>query len=222
MTLLHSVEVLFCVMILVVTTGVGEARSKKGSTEATCELAKRYLNGDGVEQNYGKALQLYLEAAKAGSANAQSQLGIMYSEGKGTNVNCNEAVKWYNKAVQQNYSKAKYNLGVRYYQGQCVNRDVGKALNFFKDCSGAGIAKCMSNVGIIYKNDYHDTKKAFPWFLRAAEHGDVRAQTVVGSMYWQGEGVNGNPMKAMFWLEKAANAGDETAIDILRSAGSRY
>jgi len=195
------------------------SNSKVGNLDAKCELAKQYLNGNGVEQNYSEAIRLYTQAAKSGSARAQNQLGIMYSEGMGVDQNCSEAVKWYNKAVKQNYVKAKENLAVRYYQGVCVDRDIPKALKLFKACAKAGNAHCIDSVSVIYQKELGDNQMAFKWALKAAEAGNPKSQMIVGSMYYQGEGVGKNRSLGIHWLKKAASQGNETAIDILRDGG---
>ncbi|MGH8654277.1 MAG: tetratricopeptide repeat protein [Gammaproteobacteria bacterium] len=69
-----------------------------------------------------------------------------------------------------------------------------------------------------------DGRKAETWLSRAAEAGQVSAQSILGMMYATGAGVPKNPQKAQKWLYAAAGKGDEHAIQMLdllaRDAGA--
>ncbi len=57
-----------------------------------------YTNGEGVTQDYQKALKWYRLAAEQGHADAQNNLGVMYSYGDGVPQDYQEALKtdcWY-------------------------------------------------------------------------------------------------------------------------------
>ncbi len=56
-------------------------------------------------------------------------------------------------------------------------------------------------------------------YQKAAEQGDVNAQSILGAMYYEGKGVQKNYAKAFEWFEKAAKQGDADAQNIL---GLRY
>ena len=58
-----------------------EARS--GDVEAQCELGVYYAIGDGVEQDFAKAVEWWTKAAKQGHADAQYNLGSFYANGVG-------------------------------------------------------------------------------------------------------------------------------------------
>ena len=60
-----------------------------------------------------------------------------------------------------------------------------------------------------------DYEEAFKWFSKAAEAGNVSAQTYLGSCYLHGDGTSKNYSKASEWLCKAAEKGDDQAQVIL-------
>ncbi|MGH8607684.1 MAG: tetratricopeptide repeat protein, partial [Gammaproteobacteria bacterium] len=64
-----------------------------------------------------------------------------------------------------------------------------------------------------------DGYKAEAWLSRAAEAGQVSAQSILGMMYATGAGVPKNPQKAQKWLYKAAGEGDKQAIQMLDLLG---
>jgi len=56
-----------------------------------------YLRGEGVEQNYRDAFQLFQAAALQDVKQAYNNLGLCYREGYGVQKNVHEAVRWYKK-----------------------------------------------------------------------------------------------------------------------------
>ena len=63
------------------------------------KLGLNYLNGDGVAQDYAKALKYFSQAAEQGVAEAQNKLGDMYEKGLGINKDYGQALSWYRKAA---------------------------------------------------------------------------------------------------------------------------
>lgn len=66
-----------------------------------------------------------------------------------------------------------------------------------------------------------DKKKAFEYFLRAAEGGHAGAQDYLGHMYRYGQGVGKDLQKARYWLQKAADQGNEFARNALNDMNAR-
>ena len=56
--------------------------------------------------------------------------------------------------------------------------------------------------------------KAFKWFLKAAESGDVESMIKVGGSYYDAIGVERDNPKALEWYEKAATLGSIRAMNI--------
>jgi TPR repeat protein len=74
----------------------------------TCstDFVLSYLQGQGVPQDFAKALALFRKAANQGLANAQSNLGVMYAVGYGVAQDYKEAIDWFRKAANQGYQIA--------------------------------------------------------------------------------------------------------------------
>ncbi|MFZ0319866.1 MAG: GAF domain-containing protein [Candidatus Sulfotelmatobacter sp.] len=53
-----------------------------------------------------------------------------------------------------------------------------------------------------------DETEAAHWFARAAEHGNVLAQSKLGSLYWGGRGLTKDDAQAYFWTVLARANGD--------------
>ena len=86
-------------------------------------LAVCFEQGKEVEQDDGKAFQLFHKAALEGLDAAQYQIGEYYENGLGVALNQNEAVKWYLKASEQGYPEAQSAMG------RCLKKGIGIAAN---------------------------------------------------------------------------------------------
>jgi len=69
-------------------------------------LAVQYENGEGVERDYARALELYCDAANDGDARAYLNLGWMYANGRGVSHDDGVAVGWWEKAAQSGVPQA--------------------------------------------------------------------------------------------------------------------
>jgi TPR repeat protein len=56
-----------------------------------------------------------------------------------------------------------------------------------------------------------DETEAARWFAKAAEHGNVPAQSKLGSLYWGGRGVAKDDNQAYFWTVLARANGDDAS-----------
>jgi uncharacterized protein len=58
-----------------------EALASQGDDKAMVDLGVMYHFGEGVKQDYGKAMDRYLKAFKKGNGDAYSNIGVMYRDG---------------------------------------------------------------------------------------------------------------------------------------------
>ena len=75
--------------------------AEEGDPTAQYELGIMYQNGEGVPQNYSKAVKWFRKAAEQGDSNAQYRLGLKYSVGHGVPQDYSEAAKWFYKSAEQ-------------------------------------------------------------------------------------------------------------------------
>ena len=93
----HSYWIIFSVTALVLAsckTDDTRTLAEKGDPTAQYELGVMYQNGEGLPQNYSKAVKWFRMAAEQGDSNAQYSLGLKYSVGHGIPQNYSEAAKW--------------------------------------------------------------------------------------------------------------------------------
>ena len=192
--------------------------ARDGDIDAQYILGVMYRKGQGVPQDYEKAVYWYTKAAEQGLAEAQNNLGVMYDIGKGVPQDFKQAVYWYTGAAEQEHAPAQLNLGTKYYKGQGVPQNFKQAVYWFTKAADQEYAPAQLNLGLSYEKGKglpQDYKRAVYWYTKAAEHGYARAQNFLGVMYSQGEKVPKNNKQAVYWFKKAAEQGDALGQDYL-------
>jgi hypothetical protein len=200
-----------------------------GNAHAQFALGVMYANGEGVEQDYGKAEFWYRKAAEQGFAPAQNNLGLMYDEGSPPQVrpDSSEAEFWYRKAAEQGFAEAQFHLGALYYEGKGVPKDYSQAGDWYSKAAEQGYAEAQFYLGVMYHGgvslgqvpeDYRyrqDYSKAEALIRKAAEQGYAEAQFYLGRLYYEGHVFPEDYSKAEFWYRKAAEQGYAKALSEL-------
>jgi TPR repeat protein len=216
-----------------------KARAEKGDASAQRSLGQLYENGSHVEKDDAGAAKWYERAAEQGDRFAQTQLGYMYSIGKGVPQDYEEAAMWSFKAAAQGDATAQNNIGTMCQNGQGVERDYTEAYKWYLLSAAQGNFQAASNrdnffphlsvdqvsdaqtrarLGFIpdsYTQWLHEGRQTSPDQIQAlrasAERGDAGAQTRLGSIYYNGQGVTPSWEEAFNWYSAAALQGETTA-----------
>lgn len=169
------------------------------------------------EKNYSEALKWYTRPKEQNDPVIQNKIGnIYYIEKK-----YSEALKWYTIPMEQNDPEIQYRIGYIYYKG-LDTRDFSQAYKWYYKAAMLGNAKAQFALcKMCYDGECSDSStSAFNWCRMAAEQGYPIAQTVLGMFYFDGEGVSKDKNKGKEWLEKAADQGEEYAIEFLKKINS--
>lgn len=93
--------------------------------------------------------------------------------------------------------------------------DDKSSIPLIKQSADQGHCIANANYGLMLQVGWESLKKdkkgAYDYFLKGAEAGCLRSQTMLGHAYREGNGVKKNLEQAMIWYEKAANAGEQIA-----------
>src|ERR1700734_2433937 len=73
--------------------------AEQGDANSQYNLGLLYARGEGVPQDYQKAIVWYQKAAEQGVPAAEYNLGVMYANGQGVTANPQEASKWFLQAA---------------------------------------------------------------------------------------------------------------------------
>lgn len=63
------------------------ALADAGDSRAMIHIGNKYYTGDGVETDYGKAMEWWLKALHANNGDAPGNIGVLYRDGKGVKQN---------------------------------------------------------------------------------------------------------------------------------------
>lgn len=117
--------------------------ANQGVVEAQNILGLLYKEGDGVRQDYGKAVEWFKKAADQGYASGQYNMGYAYSSGQGVRQDYSKALEWFKKAADQNNNFAQFHIGAIYEIGQSVRHNKATAKEWYgKACDNGNQIGC--------------------------------------------------------------------------------
>lgn len=201
--------------------------AEQGHAEAQNSCANMYYNGEGVAQDYRKAAEWYRKAAEQGHAKAQNTLGAMCLDGEGVTKDYHTALVLFQNADKQGNMHATFNLGLMYQNGWGVNRNNETARAYYEKAVARGYTDAKKKLDeineIIYSEkivdaeaqyqegekyyNKKDYERAVKWYRKAAGQGHAEAQSKLGDMYYDGQGIENDYYKAVEWYRKAAEQG---------------
>ncbi len=156
-----------------------------------------------LPRNLEKAMKICKDFANRGSAQAQEFLAILYMEPEINDVST--AVYWRQKAVDQGYVQSILNMAEMYVHGDGVEVNPTKAIQLLHRAESLAQSTNMYGIAHIY-HELDDGANAVKYYTLAAETVPS-AQYLLGVFYLQGQYVDWDIHKAIYWFEKAADNG---------------
>jgi localization factor PodJL len=150
----------------------------KGDPSAEFEVAARFAEGKGVQQDLKQAVAWYQRAATRGFAQAQYRLATLYERGLGVKADLARAKVWYKRAAEQGNVKAMHNLAVLSAGRDSSAPDYAAAVHWFTEAAERGLADSQFNLAILYENGFgvgRDLKQAYKWVSLVHQAGDKQA-----------------------------------------------
>jgi TPR repeat protein len=130
-----------------------------------------------------------LKKAEAGDSEAQYLLGYNYLWGRGVAKNEQESIRWFILSANKGHPKSMNSLGAFFLKNKIDSPE-----------TDAEIAKATPEISFSKAkkdlNQPHHLQMALFWFMQAADAGNPRAKTNIGSMYWNGIGLEQNLTEA--------------------------
>ncbi|HTV40433.1 MAG TPA: trypsin-like peptidase domain-containing protein [Candidatus Sulfotelmatobacter sp.] len=215
-----------------------QAAAGQGYAPAQVDLGFMYEKGEGVPTNFDEAFNWYVRAAGQGNAVAQNNLGWMNEKGLGMTQNNVEAVKWYQKAAERGYSAAQVNLGFMYENGEGTTQDRVEAYFWYGLAADQGQTNAVGNLQSLESsmaqvqiavaqckigNYYYDKNpaQAVKWFQKSTDQNLAKAQEMLGTCYYFGNGVAQDYAVAAMWWRKASDQGLAEAQCLLGTSYER-
>ena len=189
-------------------------------------IGKMYCYGLGTKQDYEKAFEWFLKSAQEGNKFAQYSLANLYYYGNGVEKDLSQAFLWYRKSASQGQPYASYAVAQMYKNGEYVQKDESTAQQYYKRAL-SGFLKIENDeqaddnlyykLGSMFKNGLGteiDIPKAIEYFEKSTEN--MWSTYQLGRLYLFGsDGLGKDKEKAIEWLTKSANDGNEYAQNML-------
>ena len=135
---------------------------EKGKAWAQSNLGTMYYHGDGLDQSYQRAKELFELSASQGDTNAQYDLGFMYDHGQSVDQSYERAAEYYEAAAVQGLAEAQFSLGFLYCNGQGVERSYETAREWWMKSAEQGDEDAIKNLQILDKDKGRSTPSFIP------------------------------------------------------------
>ena len=220
-------------------------QAAKRSLELGNEVAKIKLGEIQEDEKLMKeGFNALKKKVDSGDIHYENSLGYAYEFGIGTSLNIKEAMKYYEMAARQNnaigmtnladlyiqenklkkakpllvkaaekeYGYAQYLLAMNFFYYKHENNK--EALHWLERAAGNDEPHALYQLGLYY-GEKADLAKSIQYYQRAAElnYGDALLELYY--IYGEGIGVEQDDDKALFFLKKVAELGNQEAIEEL-------
>lgn len=113
--------------------------------------------------------------------------------------------RWRIPAAQGN-PDAQFNLGQAYKLGRGVAADLVQAEEWYRKAAMQGHPQAQDNYGLaLFQNGKRE--QAVEWLQRSASRGEPRTQFVLGTMYFNGDGVERDWVRAYALIVRSSQSG---------------
>ncbi len=190
-----------------------------GDPVAQYEYGRRFLTGQkGVMRSYKHAFRWFSKAAQSREPRAMAAMGLCYERGLGVKRSLPKARRWYAAAVDAGNDDACHTL----VQMESRAGNLPGALKWLErmaddDSVPAQLILARMHLNGTAKNA--SVAEGIRYLRYAAMQGDGEACLMLSTCYATGKGVPKNEELMMGWLMNAAEAGNQTAVDILSQHG---
>ncbi len=193
--------------------------AEQGNASAQYNLGICYYNGDVTNKDLQEAFEWFKKSSEQEYAKAQFYVGVFFEQGLFVKKSMIKSIYWYRKALLNGIGKAGFCLGNLYLSNEnnFIKKSIDKALHWFEQGFYAihSDIDCAYEIGLIYEIGDEITcsyKKAFYWYKKGAEKGNLVCQEELGRLYFAGCGIKKDFEKAQFWYKKALDGYEINAM----------
>lgn len=219
--------------------------AEQGRASAQFYIGYFYASGYGIKKNVKLAFEWYTKAAKQNNPSALNNLAVCYEYGKGTEIDLENAAYYYEKSAKLGNVTAQKNLAICYQKGTGVESDPSKVFYWTLEAAKNGDIESQGKTALYhlkgygtdtnraeallwyaryYSKDIHinSASKAFNFFEKKADEGDLQALYIVGKCLQYGVVVDKSYEKAWVHFEKAAELGHIESLIKVHQTNSLY
>ncbi len=198
-------------------------RAEQGDAEAQLSYGRLLkTTGNGVEQDWQKAVQMLELSSVNGNADAQWELGLMYEYANHVEPDQAKAFSLYSSSAEAGSPIGLYLVAHCYQHGIVVDEDralsdslYAVAFDQLMQLAPAEDIYVLNFVGSAYywgDGVKADRQKAFDYYLTSAQKGNPETQYKIGLCYETGQGTAPNMTEALSWYRKSAAQGYPEAV----------
>ncbi len=213
-------------------TEISELIQKAEQGDAAAQLEYGRLlktTGNGVDQDWGKAISMLQKAAENGNPDAQWEMGLMYEFSDKVQKDEAKALSLYRKSAEGGSAIGLYMVAHCYQHGIAVEEDTttsdslyAKAYAELLQLAPEEDIYVLNFLGSAYfwgDGITADREKAFHYYLISAQKGNPETQYKIGNCYETGEGTDKDMNEALQWYHKSAGQGYPDALAALERLG---
>ena len=180
------------------------------------EYGKELLLGEHIPQDKEKAVKLLEKAIKLENINAKRFLALELISGEHLNQDIDKGLAMLTECADSGDTCACYKLGKIYFKGEIVLQDLDKAEKYLLLAEDNKFTQYALGKLYLQKEKY-DVQKAVDYFEKSADK-NMWSSYQLGRLYLFGsEGLEKDKAKAVEWLTKSANDGNEYAQNMLNN-----
>ena len=180
------------------------------------EYGKALLLGEHISQDKKKAVKLLEKAIKLENINAKRFLALEYISGEHLDQDIDKGFAMLTESADSGDNFACYKLGKIYFKGDIVLQDLDKAEKYLLLAEDNEFTQYALGKLYLQKEKY-DVQKAVDYFEKSADK-NMWSSYQLGRLYLFGaEGLEKDKTKAVEWLTKSANNGNEYAQNMLNN-----
>ena len=173
-------------------------------------LGYAYEFGIGTSLSIKEAMKYYDMSAKHNNALGMTNLADLYIQ----EDKLQKAKPLLVKAAKKEYGYAQYLLAMNFFDLYSENNK--GALFWLERAANNDEPEALYQLGVYYEEGVEaDLAKAIKYYQRAAELNHADAALELGYIYGEGFGVEQDDNKALFYLKKAAESGNQEVLDEL-------
>ena len=199
-----------------------EEAAQQGSDSAYYQLGRLYLYGKEVDQDKELAVRYLRASAKRGNQYAQYLLGKnMIADGV-LPLDISEGIEYLMQAADADNQYAEYQLGKIFSDPRYGIEDIDSAIYYLEKAYDHGNPYAAYLLAKLYLKspNAESIDKALDRLMFASNKGLSYADYLIGKIYLYGTIIQKDTDKAMFYLNKAAEAGNTYAQQLVDSVES--
>lgn len=200
---------------------------EQGDANAQLEYGRLLKTmGNGVDQDWEKAVEMLQLASENGNPDAQWELGLMYEYANHIAQDQSKALDLYRRSAESGSPIGLYLVAHCYQHGIVVEEDhaisdslYAKSFDELMQLAPQEDIYVLNFVGSAYywgDGVEVDREKAFEYYLTSAQKGNPETQYKIGNCYETGQGTAQDMTEALSWYHKSAAQGYPEALDALK------